>query len=514
MGQRIKKGKKGAASQYITRSNAIRKLQLPLQDFRRLCILKGIYPREPKRKLYGSDKTYFHVKDLKILEHDTLLSKFHSITSHLKKYKALQGRKLFQRAEEWKQLTPRYSLSNVIKERYPTFIDALRDMDDALCLISLFANFPQHLTLELESKDIEMANKLYKEWMTYCTVAQCFKKAFFSIKGIYYQVEIMGQNITWVAPFQFNQRLPFDIDYKVIGTFREFYTALLRFVNYKLYSELGMQYPPQNIQGLELDQSVYISTPQIQKLQAVAQKKFTQQYQDSVEQIGVSEEFKNTPEMLELTKKHDLMKKQRKLFSKCVFLFNRETPIYALQYLVLSFGGSFYTQDDELKKIKVTHHVLDRPLIKKVKDTEYVQPQYLVDCLNNLFLLPVSQYSPGISPPAHLSPFTDDHNEGYMPMRQKEIKHLKGEEVMESEDEEEEVVAAPKKEKKETKKTKAQEEPAPKGKGDADSSSEDEQSEEEDIPTQKANKKAANARLKKDLEVEQKELAKVLMTNR
>jgi len=140
-------------------------------------------------------------------------------------------------------------------------------------------------------------------------VAQCFKKAFFSIKGIYYQVEIMGQNITWVAPFQFNQRLPFDIDYKVIGTFREFYTALLRFVNYKLYSELGMQYPPQNIQGLELDQSVYISTPQIQKLQAVAQKKFTQQYQDSVEQIGVSEEFKNTPEMLELTKKHDLMKK-------------------------------------------------------------------------------------------------------------------------------------------------------------------------------------------------------------
>jgi pescadillo protein len=66
-----------------------------LQDFRRLCILKGIYPREPKRKLYGSDKTYFHVKDLKILEHDTLLNKFHSISSHLKKYKALQGRKLF-----------------------------------------------------------------------------------------------------------------------------------------------------------------------------------------------------------------------------------------------------------------------------------------------------------------------------------------------------------------------------------------------------------------------------------
>ena len=73
MVKRILKGKKGAGAQYITRSNAIRKLQLPLQDFRRLCILKGVYPREPKKKLKGSDKTYFHMKDLTILEHDTLL---------------------------------------------------------------------------------------------------------------------------------------------------------------------------------------------------------------------------------------------------------------------------------------------------------------------------------------------------------------------------------------------------------------------------------------------------------
>lgn len=144
MGRKIKKGTKGAASQYMTRSNAIRRLQLTLQDFRRLCILKGIYPREPKRKLEGSDKTYFHVKDLKILEHDTLLQKFMDIKAHLKKYKALQGKKQYQRAEELKQVAPRYTLSHVIKERYPTFIDALRDLDDALCLIALFANFPQH----------------------------------------------------------------------------------------------------------------------------------------------------------------------------------------------------------------------------------------------------------------------------------------------------------------------------------------------------------------------------------
>jgi pescadillo protein len=51
--------------------------------------LKGVYPREPNKKLKGSDKTYFHIKDLKILEHDTLLEKFRDIKAHLKKYKKL-----------------------------------------------------------------------------------------------------------------------------------------------------------------------------------------------------------------------------------------------------------------------------------------------------------------------------------------------------------------------------------------------------------------------------------------
>lgn len=113
-----------------------------------------------------------------------------------------------------------------------------------------------------------MAAKLYKEWMTYCTISQCFKKAFFSIKGIYYQVEIMGQNITWVAPYQFNQRLPFDIDYKIIGTFMEFYISLLRFVNFKLYKDLDMTYPPTNIKGVSssvTDEEQYLDVQQIQK---------------------------------------------------------------------------------------------------------------------------------------------------------------------------------------------------------------------------------------------------------
>jgi len=92
---------------------------------------------------------------------------------------------------------------------------------------------------------------------------------------------------------------------------------------------------------------------------------------------------------------------------------------------------------DNNKKIKITHHVMDRPIGKKENNREYVQPQYIVDCLNNLFLLPTAQYIPGISPPAHLSPFIDGVKEGYVPQREKEISHLKGDEVIESESEEE-----------------------------------------------------------------------------
>lgn len=50
----------------------------------------------------------------------------------------------------------------------------------------------------------------------------------------------MGQNVTWLAPYQFNQRLPFNVDYKVMNTFLEFYIALLKFVNFKLFSDIGV----------------------------------------------------------------------------------------------------------------------------------------------------------------------------------------------------------------------------------------------------------------------------------
>src|SRR4051794_19981712 len=64
-GKRLKPGTQGAVSEYIPRTRAIKRLQISLRDFRRLCILKGIYPRDPKNKKHlDPTQTYFHHKDI------------------------------------------------------------------------------------------------------------------------------------------------------------------------------------------------------------------------------------------------------------------------------------------------------------------------------------------------------------------------------------------------------------------------------------------------------------------
>ena len=56
--------------------------------------------------------------------------------------------------------------------------------------------------------------------------------------------------------------------------------------------------------------------------------------------------------------------------------------------------------DDEVESAKVmkrvTHFCMDRPASDIDKSKEYVQPQYIIDSINNLFLLPTKPYLPGI----------------------------------------------------------------------------------------------------------------------
>ena len=51
----------------------------------------------------------------------------------------------------------------------------------------------------------------------------------------------------------------------------------------------------------------------------------------------------------------------------------------------------------------------------------YLQPQWIVDCVNNRKLLPVDDYLAGVILPPHLSPFVEEQTDDYVPPERQEI---------------------------------------------------------------------------------------------
>ena len=82
--------------------------------------------------------------------------------------------------------------------RYPTFLDAIRDLDDCLSLCFLYASLPKGKGAPVQVTS--MARRLTTEFMHYIIEAKALRKVFISIKGIYYQAEVKGQLVTWVVP--------------------------------------------------------------------------------------------------------------------------------------------------------------------------------------------------------------------------------------------------------------------------------------------------------------------------
>ena len=165
---------------------------------RKLCIFKGVFPREPKKKVKGNHHTYYHLKDVAFLHHEPLLEKFRDIRAYEKKISKADAKKNKERANFLKEHRPTYVLDRIIRERfvqlfrsffpptewikffvfiahnelfpivacyawpsrYPKFIDALRDLDDCLSMVHLFAALPAQERLKVEAKRIHNCRRL------------------------------------------------------------------------------------------------------------------------------------------------------------------------------------------------------------------------------------------------------------------------------------------------------------------------------------------------------------------
>jgi len=465
--RRKKKYEAGEAVKFVTRKQALHKLQLNLKDFRRLCILKGIHPREPrsrKRAQKGNMtriQTLYHEKDIRFLLHEPIVWKFRDFKVFLKKLKRATSKGDFDTADRIRSNKPKYTLDHIVRERYPTFVDAIRDLEDCLCLCFLYSTFPKNTKTPVEM--IALCRRLCVEFMHWVIEAKALKKVFVSIKGYYYQAEIMGQTVTWIVPHPaFTYESPAGVDLRLMSIFVEFYTTVLGFVNFRLYHKLNLKYPPtlttstslvpqgsdetatgdgENVVDSADSERVAALNQSLAKTVASGTDDDDVQIDDIPMDANASEgdQEKRRKEMEELAKLKTLFKGSK------VFL-NREVPREPLVFMIRAFGGQVsweaslangatFNEDDK----SVTVQICDRPrdsIQMKHIGRDYVQPQWVFDSINQRQLLPVHKYFLGEVLPPHLSPFLKEETRigDYQPPEEKKLRGL----MNEAEDEEQE----------------------------------------------------------------------------
>lgn len=458
MGREQKKGRAGNAKAYITRAKALKKLQLSLPEWRRLCIIKGVYPRDPKRKTEGADKTYYLRKDVDFLAHERLIDDVRAQNIHRKKVVKARAKKQLDVLKALALKAPRASLDHIIVERYPQFRDALAELDDPLCVVSLFATLPATAKVGLAAVRVSNCKRLMNEFMHFVTRTRALRRVFVSVKGYYYQAHIEGELVTWIMPHRFTQRLPSDVDYTVMLTFLELYECMLNFVNFRLYTSQNLAYPPKvdakaDADGHELSAIVPEEAGTKDKTASASKKPQAKKLSDAAIDAAIASAAEGADAQMESDDEEEeadaaeasgdaqpeeedggfAEEEHEPLFGGKFVVLGRETPGLELDFVLKSAGASRVIRQDDLSDSEdalsgVTHWIIDRPAVTgtRVMSIEYVQPQFVFDSINAGVLLPPSLYAPGAKLPPHLSPFVSDEEDGgYRPWFKDVIERLK-----------------------------------------------------------------------------------------
>ncbi|KAM2161780.1 hypothetical protein ACFX1Q_039650 [Malus domestica] len=151
---------------------------------------------------YGN-ASYYHLKDISFIQHEPLLERLREIRAYEIKVKKADEKKNKEWAALLKERRPTYKLDRIILLRYPKFVVALRDIDDCLTMVHLFAALPA-IEDRIDVKHIHNCRKLSHEWQAYITRTHKLRKVFAKVKG---------QKVTWLTPHPLQQVLTDDIDY-------------------------------------------------------------------------------------------------------------------------------------------------------------------------------------------------------------------------------------------------------------------------------------------------------------
>lgn len=142
----------------------------------------------------------------------------------------------------------------------------------------------------------------------------------------------MNQKVNYLIPFKYPANLPLDVDYRVMSTFLDFYIVLIKFVNYKLYTSIGLKYPP-----TEADSATY---------QGYKFEKISAENTEDDEKYQIDQEFAD---------KHD--QSEHLLFNGLHFYLSTEVPRYSLEYIILANGGTVSLSENSSG---ITHVITDR----------------------------------------------------------------------------------------------------------------------------------------------------------
>lgn len=301
-----------------------------------------------------------------------------------------------------------------------------------------------------------LCRRLTIEFLHAVIASKSLRHCFISIKGYYFQAEIKGQKVTWLVPhyYPFQPQSRSEVDFRMMSIFVEFYTIMLGFVNFRLYNQMNLVYPPQFpanlLQDTELtmnDEQAFVSDriaalnidllridPTVEELEADDDINI-----DLIEGENESEQIKHMKAQAASDRKLKNMFKGLKVY------INREVPREPLVFLIRClngkvswdktlFSGATFDENDE----SITHQIVDRPSIgKKYMSRDYVQPQWVFDCVNQRQLLPTNKYFMGAVLPPHLSPFVNpDRTEVYIPLEEKALRDPSAIETHEPSDDE------------------------------------------------------------------------------